>query len=315
MTEAAREAADLGLMEPVKGGVARGLKLRTLDYVKRAIGDMERKAMRVEGAADDARILGDLRRRLTKAIDNATGGKNSPYLAVRSEYGDEAEVLESLSLGRNALKLDPEEIAREIGPLSDAAKESYRSGFARAIKDIVDKTSDSADATRRIFGNSLIRQKIRSVFPDKSSYNAMAKPLLAEGRFAETKNAVTAGSRTTPMAQEAGWVDRLLKSFGAIMGSKIPGTHALVGAGAGRGVISDALLGPAEQQQMALANILTDKNQARTLGLLDTLSQAQGKDQASQAVRDEMLRAFIALMAQREGAAAGNQFRGQSQLP
>lgn len=61
LTEAMREAAELGKMDYVKGGVASGLKLRTLDYVKRALGDMEQGAIATSNR-DDARIFGELRR-------------------------------------------------------------------------------------------------------------------------------------------------------------------------------------------------------------------------------------------------------------
>ncbi len=103
MTAAMREAAELGKMDYVPGGVASGLKLRTLDYVKRALGDMEASAIS-NNSRDDARIFGDLRRGLSRELDrldetakagpNSTKAEGGAYARARREYGTGAEVIE-----------------------------------------------------------------------------------------------------------------------------------------------------------------------------------------------------------------------------
>lgn len=105
LTAAMREAAELGKMDYVPGGVASGLKLRTLDYVKRALGDMEAGALSANNR-DDARIFGELRRGLTRELDRldvtAAAGPNSlkpgggAYARARREYGTGQDVIEQV---------------------------------------------------------------------------------------------------------------------------------------------------------------------------------------------------------------------------
>lgn len=122
LTAAMREAAELGKMDYVPGGVASGLKLRTLDYVKRALGDMEAGAL-ASSNRDDARIFGDLRRSLTKELDRldetAKAGPNSlkpeggAYARARREYGTGADALETLTEGGIGFLRDMDGPARQ----------------------------------------------------------------------------------------------------------------------------------------------------------------------------------------------------------
>lgn len=272
LTAALREAVELGQAEAVTGsGVARGLKLRTLDYVKRGLDDMIGAAKQA-GEKDDFRILTGLKNSLLKELDTATGGEKSLYAKARKLYSDDAQVLGALENGRDFLKLDREVIRREMGKLSDSAKEAYRSGAVRSLMDKVEMTADTASAARRIFGNSAMRGKIRELFPDEKSYNEFARAMIAEGQFNKTKNFVLGGSPTSPRSEELESLKTGAGNLGAIIGSAIPGGHALVRSGIGRR-ITESLVGPTpEEYSRYLSQALLSRNQASNLGMLDNLN-------------------------------------------
>lgn len=272
LTAALREAVDLGKSDIVTGrGVARGLKLRTLDYVKRSLDDMIGAAQK-GGERDEARILVGLKNKLLGELDEATGGVNSVYAKARKFYSDDIQVLDALEKGREFLRQDREIIRRELGKLSDSAKEAYRSGAVRSLMDRVMGTADQASAARRIFGNSLLRGKIRELFPDEKAFNGFARTMIAEGQFAKTKNAILSGSRTTPMAEEVKGLRSTLGNLGAVMGSDIPmAGHALVRSGIGRRLAEGVVGAPVPEYNQALARLLLSRNQPANQGLMDAL--------------------------------------------
>ncbi len=107
--------------------------------------------------------------------------------------------------------MDPEQITRRLAELSDAGKDAFRSGVARALKDVVDKVSDvgMASRTNRIFGNALSRARIKAAFPDQESYNLLRKALVAEQKFTQTYQGAYAGSPT--QARQAAAADALTR--------------------------------------------------------------------------------------------------------
>jgi hypothetical protein len=118
------------------------------------------------------------------------------YAVALDAWGGPSQSMSALNMGREILSEDPEVTASTIGALSDNDKDFFRAGVARALKDKVDATQEGADATRRIFGNQLIRDKIRAGFGDDVSFDQFANTMQNEGTFAKTRNEVLKGSQT-----------------------------------------------------------------------------------------------------------------------
>lgn len=151
LTEAMRFAADLGKMDRVPGGVASGLKLRTWDYVKRSLGDVEQEALQA-GRRDDARIIGNLRRDLTKELDSldstAAAGPNSTkpeggaYFRARQAYAKGSEAIDLIEDGGvgfiNGIEgMDRQSVVNRIFSAQNITSEGVakaRSQFAMAGK-------------------------------------------------------------------------------------------------------------------------------------------------------------------------------------
>ena len=91
LTAALREAVRLGRAEAVPGGVAGGLKLRTLDYVKRGLWRLEESAKGAGPATDKSRAIGKLRRKLTKELDRLDETRRAGPRSFKLEGGDYAK--------------------------------------------------------------------------------------------------------------------------------------------------------------------------------------------------------------------------------
>ena len=306
LTAALAEARAIGASKEVTGfGVAEGLKLRTLDYVKRSLDDQIETAARA-GKPDNARILRGLKNRLVRSLDKATGGKASPYAKARRIYSSDAEVLGALEEGRGFLKLDREVIRREIDKLSPSAQEAYRSGAVRALMDKVNAAGDKASAARRIFGNTLLRGKVRELFPSQGAYTEFRRAMVAETKFAETQAAIGAGSRTVPMSEEVASVQSSLGNIGAVLGSALPlGGHDLVRAGIGRRLTQSLIGGGSDEYNQALARMLFNRNQSMNQRLLDVLEGSRVPTKAEALQIDLFVRGVLVGAGQQAGGAAG----------
>lgn len=311
LTQAAREAVDVGKMaSPGRPGVIKGFSLETWNQIKMGFDSLlDKPAYRNEltGRLNKrGHAVDQMRRTLLKELDKATGGEKSAYAKARGIYSGDAEVLGALRDGRKAMNLDPEQITRNLGSLSNAGAEAYRAGAARAMKDIVDKTPDMASATRRIFGNSRNRARLRAVFPDQDSYALLAKTLIAESRFAETKNFVLSGSQTAP--RRAGEADLMTKAAGVagvFAGTNIPGTHPLLAARMGRQV-GEALMGPQSTKfNVTLAKALFNRNQSMNQNVLDQLMERKAWQALPEKARRRLGRMLLLAITQQEGKAVG----------
>lgn len=325
LTALARELAPEGKVTDggktvgsVGKGVAQGLSLETWQAIKEGLDkvlDSPAYTNELTGKLNSRGYAVDqLRRALVRQLDNATGGEDSLYRLARQQYAGDAQTVSALRDGKNFLKLAPEQIGKQLDGMSDASKAAYRSGAARVLMDIVAKTPDQASAARRLFGNAALRSKIRAIFPDSQSYLDFARRMVAEQRFAQTKNDILAGSRTTPMAQEIKDVERPLHAAGAIIGSSIPGVRHLVAAGVGGralGALAPKII-QEEAVRNALARRLVNRNQAMNQGLIDEIDKLMkgAKAGAPAKAKQKAVANMVAILAGKE--AGGHVHQNQS---
>lgn len=213
--ELAEQAKLVGTYQP--GGIASGLKLRTLDYVKQALDDQIGGLYRT-GANKEANSINSLKNNLLTALDNSdqatTGGK---YAQARAIWAGEARSQEALDMGRSFINEDATITNRNLNALPQGEKEMFRIGAAQALRDKVANTPYSADAGKNIFGDpaelygsQAKRERVQALFPDQVSFNNFENQMKNEATMYQTRANVTQGSRTAPMAAEmadAGGVD------------------------------------------------------------------------------------------------------------
>lgn len=304
-------AAGIAGPDIAKAVESGNIPLQVWDDIKRGFDSLMQKPayrneltgrLNAKGFSVDA-----IRRTLLKELDKETGGAQGPYASARRVYAGEAEALEALRDGRKFLAMDPEAITRQLAKLSDAGKESFRSGAARAMKDIANKTQDEASVSRRLFGNAQKRAQIRAVFPDAKSYRELQQSLIAERKFSDLRNYAQAGSQTTPRAAES--ADALTAAAGGagvIAGTqmgKVVGAHTLMAAGMGRRA-GEALMGKVKQHDLEVAKMLFNRDPAANRKVLDALMKKEVWKDLPKTVRGEIGRALL-LSAAQQGANAG----------
>ena len=210
LSDQARFLASIDQMDVMPDGVSKGMKLRTMDFIKQEMDDMinstKRQLATGKARRGEYADLIDLKNKLLKEMDSldvtASAGPNSvkaeggAYKRARQVYAGDAKNKQALLDGRNFLKEDAEVTQNMIAKLADSEKEFFKGGSMRAIRDKIESASDSADAYKRIFGNETIRNKIRTIFPDSKTYAKFARQMETESQFYKTRGALTGNSAT-----------------------------------------------------------------------------------------------------------------------
>lgn len=220
MTLMARPDADLaeqikesGQKMPFSGGAASGLKLRTLDYVKRSMDDMIGAAKRA-GENDNARILTGLKGNFVSEMDKAdvTGraGSNSLkpegglYKQARAAYSGPSQSMEAVEFGQNALKPGSsiEENSTQFAKLNPNDQEFARIGLASAVRDMIGRKDIGTNAARTLARNPAVQARIRPFFRGDSEYGKFMNSVLAEDAMFKTGTSVLGGSQTAERVAE-----------------------------------------------------------------------------------------------------------------
>jgi hypothetical protein len=215
LTAALKEAVELGKADAVPGGVGRGLKMRTLDYVKRELGDMEQSAMNA-GEKNKARVLGDLRRSLTKEMDALDVTAKAGPKALKADGGDYAKARklsadkfgsqDALESGSNFMQRgefrNPDELNAALAEMSAEEKHLFRVGAMQALKEKIGDLTTRADVTKRLLNIPSLEAKTRAVFGDDAMFKKYIDMLQGEARQANTYGKIMHGSRTAEVGAE-----------------------------------------------------------------------------------------------------------------
>ncbi len=320
ITAAARSAADVGKMEKMgQPGVLSGLSLRAWDQIKRGFDSLlDSPAYRNEltGRLNTrGRSVDQMRRTLLKELDKATGGDKSIYAKARATYAGDAEAVGALREGRKLLRKDPEIISRDLADLSDAGREAYRSGVARALMDEVSKVVDKGSAAGRIFSNARKRAQIRAAFPDRKSYDLLRKSLVAEQQFTKLHRETLGGSQTQP--RQVQHEDALTRAGGiaGVMTAGVGPGHTLLKAGIFRKIGQSLLGGDVGPHNLAMAKTLFNRNQAMNQHALDTLFDPVVWEALPDVAKQRLGQALLMGSAQQEGGLAARYMNQSGQNP
>lgn len=173
-----------------KGGVAKGLKLRTLDYVKRSLDDMIETSKRA-GEKDNVRILAGLKSKLVNELDNAV----PVYKQARKVSGDYLSNADALEKGREFLKSDADTLLREFKEFGETEKKMFKVGISRSVRDQIENTFDEGNYVRKIIGKEENRSKLKAVLGEKE-YKELVTSLNAEDKLFKLRNQILKGSQT-----------------------------------------------------------------------------------------------------------------------
>lgn len=207
------QAREAGQVIAGRRGVASGLKLRTLDYVKRALDDQIGVAVR-DGEKDNVVILSRLKSDFVKALDDADitakAGPNSlkpeggAYARARAVYSGASQSMDALEQGQKFLTSEPEEIAAALADMTPGDKEFYRLGAASALRKAIAKTGTNGDEAKRILGNDYARQQLDPLFDSKEKLDTFINNVTAERTMFNTRYDTFGNSRTASRVAEDG---------------------------------------------------------------------------------------------------------------
>lgn len=139
------QARDSGTDIPWNGGVSSGLKLQSLDYVKRALDDQIGQAFRA-GNKTQGSILSGLKNRLLSALDDAdqtaAAGPNSLkvdgglYAQARKSAGDYLSAQQAFKDGQAHIlspAVTPQNVATYFNNLTPVNQEAYKGGLVNKL--------------------------------------------------------------------------------------------------------------------------------------------------------------------------------------
>jgi hypothetical protein len=181
-------ADDLGIVS--KGGVASGLKLKTLDYVKRGMDKAYQTAVRTD-PAEASRILA-LKKDFVNEVDRLD--KTGLYKQARAVSGDYLSNEKAMEAGKKFLSADDEIIAKEFADMGKTEKASYKVGVVRGIRDKINKTNDGNNAAR-LFKNETTRLKLQSILSPQE-YTKLIDEVNAVDNIYKLRNKMVGNSRT-----------------------------------------------------------------------------------------------------------------------
>lgn len=261
--------------------------MRLLDATKRGLDDvLEHYRDTTTGKLvldQRGNAINSLRKQFVKELDDL----NPDYAPARQAYAGPSAAKDAMAQGMDALGQPPEVIAKMVKGMGEADRDAFRLGVTRSMQDIVGKTPDGANATRRIFGNDEIKQRVKAAFGDDDAYNAFVQRMEAEQQFVKTRNEVLKNSVTArrQAAQEDLGLDPapLVEAAKGNFGSAVAG---------GYNQLMNWLRRPSAAQLNELGPMLFDPANAATA--LDRLSQRATLDMTG----------FNRLLGPAQGAAA-----------
>lgn len=163
---------------------------KALHYMKMGLDDMIESAQR-SGDNAAARAYTIMKNELLGEVDRL----NPAYAKARKVFAGHAANQRALESGRKAINAHPDQIRSEMSNMSQAEQEMYRRGFAQRVIEDVEKATDQGNAARRIFGNTVKRERIRAVLGDEK-FAQLAERLGVEESMYASYRRTNVGSET-----------------------------------------------------------------------------------------------------------------------
>ena len=182
----------------IKGADANGepviSQVPTMKTIDAAISGLDNKIESYRDKTTKKLVLDDAGKTLVKlrsSLNDEARKLNPDWAAANDAYSGPAKSKEAMYMGQRFMSGDAEVTAKNIANLSDSDKSFFRIGAADKIRDMIDKTADTGDVTKKIFGNEDIRTKLRTAFPNQKSFDNFTNTIEAEKEFAKTHKAIS----------------------------------------------------------------------------------------------------------------------------
>lgn len=163
--------------------------LKKIHYAKMNLDDQIGAAVRA-GSGNKARILTSLKNDLLAQVDELS----PDYAEARQLFSTDSRMLNSMDEGLKLFTMSSDEMAETMAGMTPSEQDLFKLGAVRSIKDQLEKTGMTFDATRRLISTKSMRDKLGQIFPDPEDF---IKKTLAEAEFSRTRQVLTGGSQTS----------------------------------------------------------------------------------------------------------------------
>lgn len=248
--------------------------MQTLDYVKRGLDDV------LEGMRNPVtgKLVLDESGRAINATRSAFREElktlNPDYADALQAYAGPTQQRNAVALGRDFMKLDPEQISAQVSRMSADEQQAFKVGAARALQDKIEKVKGLGDATKHIFNDTRIKGQIKTAFGDEG-YAAFERAMGAERTMADTRAFVGGNSRTAQrLSDSADTAQQVAEDF--LRGGKTGVLSGFVNKAISRGRgINDAT-------GSSLADLLTTGTPTDRARVIDAIMSQRGAAQKTQ---------------------------------
>lgn len=234
--------ADYGVVQNPDGSFAIqpwNASLKTYDAIKRGYDQLAESlrdpvTLRINrsgtvqtpgGANISANTVIGMRDDVTRILRNSY----PEYADALNAWAGPSADMDALSLGRRLLTTDADQTAANVANLTPSQRQMYQVGAAQALRDRIESVADSADATRRIFGNTQIRNRIAAGFggEDTPAFQNFQNIMEREATYADSNRQYLQGS---PTARRTVAIGEVHQPIGAAQLVE-PALHLAMGGG------------------------------------------------------------------------------------
>lgn len=272
--------------------------MQTLDYVKRGIDDvLEQFRDKVTGKLrldESGRAINTTKQAFLEQIDRI----NPDYAVARAAFSGPSQSIEAMRMGRNVFRAkDAEQVATEIGRLSEGDKEFYKIGVARAIQDLMDAKTEGTNKAAALLGTPKKEKVLSNLFGGEDAYEEFKNAVEAESRMYQTFRRAISGSPTQPLQAEG---DAM--TGGALdLAQNVARGDLLGSAGAALRTMSERMQGVNQQTGDEVARMLFQSDPDALGAYIRGLS---GTRQATE-LSEQALRGLLALPTAGAGVTGG----------
>lgn len=174
-----------------QGQIGKGLKLRTLDEVKKAMDSTIHQAYRAGDESQERRII-NLKQGLVSELD--AQDKSGLYAKARKVSGDYLSNKAAIESGAEFLLDDAQLIANRFKEFGTSEKRAYKVGVMKALRNDIDAKADGQNVAR-LFNKPANRQKLKSIL-SPTEYDKLLSDAKAADDIYKLRNQMVGNSRT-----------------------------------------------------------------------------------------------------------------------
>jgi len=274
---AARLSLDEGL--PFDPNSVRGV-----DLIKRTLDDVVSEGNRV-GRNNEARIIGGLRDRLVRAVDNEV----PEYAMARDAFAGESAIRDALQSGRTLFsdQITPQQIGDQLVAMTAGERDAFMQGARAQIQTIMGTARNDASRVRQLLQKGFNQEKLEMVLGPQAA-NDLMRQVGFETTAANTSHRVIGNSETA--ARVAGREDLTPGSTGlGIRDAYAAGGLMGAARGAGLKLVDHAIeavrTGRQKAIEGAMADILTMSGPQRQQAVDAVIRAANARDRSGALAR------------------------------